>query len=1253
MKFLKFAIVLCIFITNYSFAQISNFTLQVTKADETCLGNGSLSFSVSGTTPGATMSYAIYLLPNTTTPVAVVTSSQLGGLNAGTYLVIATQSLGGQSGTQQATVTIQNLIQQLTYTLSSQNEKCGYDGKITVNVVTGVGALYEIISGPVIVSPQASNVFNNLTAGVYQIRVYDNCGDAVVQSYTLLADTLSIVIDSVTFPVTILPTCNTITVANFYGSINPGIVSYPLTVEYTVFPPGGGTPILFTQILPIGANSGTLWQDIPFYNGQSYSYNLKITDSCGIIYTRNNNIVFKSISLGVAPALVTCDGISLKLVPSLYMPPYTISFIQSPPGFNATQANGLHPGPFSTDSVDYGSSAFPLPQGVYIIQITDACGRSATVTTDVDLEHSPPALGIPQTCESTSITITALPPAHLVSVVLISAPSAYPNTLPHNLSSLISGANFQMTDNIFVGNYVFQVVDSCGGSYTLSGNVQLLNSFSIEVSQRPGCDIGFGGARIIASVEEPLLSAKIINAPASFSGTLPLNVTSNISPTGVLDIGNIPAGVYTFQFEYMCGSVLTIATETVTIVGYQVTNNNLTVIEHCGSFDLQLQHTSNGVVGQTFWLQKQNPVTGEWGHPLTGSVFLPGTLPSTINSKQIFLNIINLNIAASGHFRVMKRFQSFTQAGGIANCLSVLDEFDFNDGPSIIDVYSFLCANGNLDTIILAEGVPPLTYSITEKNGVPFVVNNSNSALFLNLQPANYNFQIQDACGNIANSLFEINALPPLEVDVSQMCNGQNGSLSVPNFPFITYQWWKASDPLTILSTTNELNFSPFNSGTQSGQYFVSIASQNSTSCINQTLSITVDGNSGLPNAGQNVNPSVCEGGELIDLFAYFTSYDSGGIWTDLSNTGALTGSTVNTSLLVPGSFQYRYTVTDSCNQVAQAIITLQIKPIPSLPIISAISPVCEGEQIQLTTPTIVGATYHWEGPNGFDSNVQNPIISSANLQNGGDYTLYVSLNGCNSEVSLSSIEVAPKPAFSIQGELLICNNQNSTLTVNPLNFTADQVSFNWYLNGTFLETEPNGVLEINQAGFYSVEVSLGICAETQQIEIVERVIDIPIVFEEKCIDNRKTLAVANADQFVNYTFDWTGPGGFTAQGATIDISGMPTGYYAVTVTDPMGCFASLEINVLKTNCTIPKGISPNGDGMNDSFDLSEFNVQNLKIFNRYGLKMYEQDNYLNQWEGQTDSGDLLPSATYYYLVYFTDGSHKTGWVYLTRENSR
>ena len=100
------------------------------------------------------------------------------------------------------------------------------------------------------------------------------------------------------------------------------------------------------------------------------------------------------------------------------------------------------------------------------------------------------------------------------------------------------------------------------------------------------------------------------------------------------------------------------------------------------------------------------------------------------------------------------------------------------------------------------------------------------------------------------------------------------------------------------------------------------------------------------------------------------------------------------------------------------------------------------------------------------------------------------------------------------------------------------------------------------------------------------------------------------------------------------------------------GCPKNKSITVTDLFCNIQKGISPNGDNLNDSFDLQNLEVKKLNIYNRYGVKVYSKDNYRNEWYGQSDSNQDLPDATYYYVIEFNnDTASKTGWIYLSRAN--
>ncbi|MCC5654474.1 choice-of-anchor J domain-containing protein [Nostoc sp. XA013] len=108
---------------------------------------------------------------------------------------------------------------------------------------------------------------------------------------------------------------------------------------------------------------------------------------------------------------------------------------------------------------------------------------------------------------------------------------------------------------------------------------------------------------------------------------------------------------------------------------------------------------------------------------------------------------------------------------------------------------------------------------------------------------------------------------------------------------------------------------------------------------------------------------------------------------------------------------------------------------------------------------------------------------------------------------------------------------------------------------------------------------------------------------------------------------------------------------FTVTVTDG-ACTATASFTVDGTFCgTIPRGISPNGDSLNDTFDLGGMGVRHLSIFNRYGTEVYSyKGSYTNQWHGQDRDGKDLPDATYFYSITKQDGSTVTGWVYINRQ---
>jgi gliding motility-associated-like protein len=1229
-----------------SFGQLPNFTLTLGSTPETCNGNGSITISVAGTDPAATMVYEVYLLPNEVDDVATVNAGPVLNRPAGNYKVVATQSVGALSNTQVGYVTIADNRAPIDYQLVVTNAQCGNDGKITASVSSGTIVSYQIVS-PFVGVPQASNVFNNLAAGNYTIKAVSNCG--VVQNRVIIVGTTPrhVAIDAIEIVEGQLPSCNTISVGHFYGTITGSQIVYPLTFTFTVFPPGGGTPTVITQTVASGTNAGgTIYANIPFYNGQAYTYNLVVTDACGSNYTRNNNQVNKKFDVTVSKSIVNCVENIFSIEPDFFRAPYTVTFTSAPAGFVPATYSASHP-TFS-GTANYGGVGNAVPEGNYTISVTDACGRTIIKNFTVeDPDITPTASGDVEGCSPTGTINADIPNRVIAQVIITEGPPGFP--VPQDVSSGIGPEGFTKS-NMPVGHYELQLTDTCGDVYHVELDmVPVAADPTLAVMNRPGCDGTTGSIRV--SLPDPdanFTSFIITNAPAGFPHPLPYNATA-LTVNNQLFMNSLPVGQYSITTVDNCGVT---RSRDLTVETYVMAVNNVIITPYCGSFSIKVEHTSSNMVSAAFFLQRFDPVTNTWGHPLTGVVYPDGTLPNTLNSVFLTNNVTLNNQQYYGDFRVIKVFYTFGN-GTTANnrCIQVIDTFTFDGFPEITAAYAFPCANGLTEVVLEAIGVAPLTYRITKKNNQPFVVNNGISNVFSGLEPADYEFEVTDNCGNSDPRPFTINDLAPPVITATGFCEGENSNLATQQFSFLTYQWYEAANPTTILSTSNVLAFPSYNSATDAGTYYVKLTSANANSCMNRILGPFQLQPNDLPDAGaDNLNISLCSNSNSINLNSYLApGHDTGGVWQDMSGTGQLTGNMLNTNGLAAGSYSFKYTVTGDCSLTDDAIVSFNVKQRPQAPAITPAGQTCEGDDVQLNVATVPGATYSWTGPNGFTSIIQSPAITDVTLAANGTYEVTVTVDGCTSPPAQIILNVTAKPVFSITGNDQLCAGQSTTLNILPGNLNQTNIIMGWYQDGGLLPGVLTPSIQVFAPGIYEVEMSSLGCTKRESFTVFEGSIDAEIIIDGGCDNNEEyVLYVVNTADFANATFSWAGPNSFIATGEEAVITGLAAGDYTVTVNMD-GCEKTEPITILNTFCKIPKGISPNGDEYNNAFDLSNFDVKKLKIFNRYGMRVYEQENYKDEWHGQSFVGEL-PTGTYYYVVELSSGKQATGWVYLMRE---
>ncbi|MAB38307.1 MAG: hypothetical protein CL528_12550 [Aequorivita sp.] len=281
-----------------------------------------------------------------------------------------------------------------------------------------------------------------------------------------------------------------------------------------------------------------------------------------------------------------------------------------------------------------------------------------------------------------------------------------------------------------------------------------------------------------------------------------------------------------------------------------------------------------------------------------------------------------------------------------------------------------------------------------------------------------------------------------------------------------------------------------------------------------------------------------------------------------------------------------------------------------------------------------------------------------------GTYVVTASVNSCTATdtivVGLGNIEVTVNDDFQTCFESQV--ELEAMLTVqNP------EATYQWSLDGNIIPDETNSTLIITEVGTYTVTATVGSCSASDSVTVSFRD-DLEVTLDEdfKTCPNELQVLTATTDE-EGATFQWFLNGDIIAgeTNSTLEFS-LETGTFGTQTFEVVisvgGCSGTDSVDVTLYdvgNCIISEGLSPNGDGFNDTLDLTFLNdrtgISKLQIFNRLGTLVFEQNNYTNQWRGQTNDGNDLPTGTYFYVVDLAGndavyGTQATGWIYLNQE---
>ncbi len=349
--------------------------------------------------------------------------------------------------------------------------------------------------------------------------------------------------------------------------------------------------------------------------------------------------------------------------------------------------------------------------------------------------------------------------------------------------------------------------------------------------------------------------------------------------------------------------------------------------------------------------------------------------------------------------------------------------------------------------------------------------------------------------------------------------------------------------------------------------------------------------------------------------------------------------TTATASGLAVGSYTVTLLDNNGCNVPVTVVATIT-EPTYSLNVAinteSQVNVSCHGGNNGSVGVFVTGGseqyTYVWS-----TTPVQTTAI--ANGLAAGTYTVNVSdKNGCS--ISTSAVGIINDPqALNVVSAIThsICNKSTGSVILNVSGGTQPYIYL--WSNGS---TEQN-LLGLN-GGSYSVKVTDNNgCTISNTADVTQTYLTIsvssPIYQGGHNLSGYKS-GDGSIDLSVNgvaspYTYNWS-------TGATTkDVSGLQAGVYTIVVTDAEGCSAFESISIDEPlNFEMPTGISPNGDGKNDFFVIHGIEISSsnhLIVFNRWGNKVYETNDYKNDWNGKSFNGEALAEGTYFVIFEIID----------------
>lgn len=535
--------------------------------------------------------------------------------------------------------------------------------------------------------------------------------------------------------------------------------------------------------------------------------------------------------------------------------------------------------------------------------------------------------------------------------------------------------------------------------------------------------------------------------------------------------------------------------------------------------------------------------------------------------------------------------------------------------------------------------------------------------------------------------IFDPNAAPAQAGNDISWCTPTNSAVLVANDPiFPAVGTWTILNSTGTLADANDPNTAVFGLGV--GQHdFLWTIDNGPCGTSSDTISVFIfDGNSEGASAGSD--QELCMPTTSATLAGNGVTFPATGLWTITAGTGTFADASdpaTTVSGLSIGTNTFRWTITNGpCGDTQDEVtITLFDNTHPAAN---------AGPDKELCTPTVTTglsgsaitfpATGTWVFVSGTgtlsDANAPNATLT---VSGPGVVVLqWVVDNGAcgttSDEVTISFFDGQAAPAAAGPDQSY-CSPIQGPVTMLASTVSAPAVGTWTLLSGQgTIANASDPFTAITALGFgvnvFEWRVDNGECGTTVD-EITITVYDSSVLpadagaSQQFCQDiTTTTLAAVPTTSTGVGTWSLASGSGTVEQPANPNspVSGLVLGYNVfVWTVDNGDCGSTSDtMTVYIKDCltiTIPDAFSPNGDGTNDVFtitNIESYPNNDFTVFNRWGNKVYEASPYTNlqAWDGTSQFGSAfgegLPESTYYYVLNLGNGTDAyTGFIYLRR----